>query len=282
MARAPVRHAFTVDLEDWYHGIPIDAGRKASAERRLHVGTDRLLELLGRHQAKATFFCLSPTAREHPQLLRRIADSGHDIGSHGESHDLVYEMSQARFREETRRSIRELEECVGRPVRSYRAAYFSITRRSLWALEILREQGITFDSSIFPVRNWRYGIHDYSRRPVLVETAHGSLLEYPLSTRRVLGRNLPATGGAYFRLFPYWVTRANVRALEREGMPLVFYLHPWELDPEHPRVGFHWKARATHYVNLRSTEPRLERLLSEFRFTTLGEVLPDAFAGTGQ
>jgi len=277
-----VVHAFTVDLEDWYHGIPIDGARKATAERRLHVGTDRLLELLNRHRAKATFFCLSPTAREHPQIVRRLAEAGHDIGSHGESHDLVYEMTKERFRDETRRSIRELEDCCGRRVRSYRAAYFSITRRSLWALEVLADAGIGFDSSIFPVRNWRYGIPGYSRRPIRVDTAKGPLVEFPLPTRRVLGRNLPATGGAYFRIYPYFLTRANVRALEREGIPLVFYLHPWELDPDHPRVAFHWKARATHYVNLRSTRGRLERLLSEFRFTTLAEVLPDALAAAGQ
>jgi len=277
-----VVHAFTVDLEDWYHGIPIDGGRKGAAERRLQVGTDRLLELLDRHQAKATFFCLSPTAREHAQIVRRLVETGHEVGSHGESHDLVYEMTRERFREETRRSIQELEDCCGRRVRSYRAAYFSITRRSLWALEVLAETGIAFDSSIFPVRNWRYGIPGYSRRPVRVDTPHGPLLEFPLSTRRVLGRNLPATGGAYFRLYPYFLTRANVRALEREGIPLVFYLHPWELDPDHPRVAFHWKARATHYVNLRSTYGRLERLLADFRFTTLAEVLPDALPAAGQ
>ncbi len=116
-----------------------------------------------------------------------------------------------------------------------------------------------------------------------VDTAHGPLLEFPLSTRRVLGRNLPATGGAYFRLYPYFVTRANVRALEREGMPVVFYLHPWELDPDHPRVPFQLEADgATHYANLRSTRRRLERLLSEFRFATLAEVLPDALARTRQ
>jgi polysaccharide deacetylase family protein (PEP-CTERM system associated) len=277
-----VRHAFTVDLEDWYHGIPIDDRRKAAAERRLHVGTEQLIELLDRHDAKATFFCLSPTAREHPQIVRRLADAGHDIGSHGESHDLVYEMTRERFREETRRSIRELEDCSGRQLRCYRAAYFSITKRSLWALEILAELGIAFDSSIFPVRNWRYGIPGYSRRPLRVETAKGPILEFPLPTRRVLGRDLPAAGGAYFRIYPYFVTKANVRALEREGIPVVFYLHPWELDPDHPRVAFPWKPKLTHYANLRSTRPRLERLLADFRFTTLPEVLPDALAGTSQ
>ena len=159
-----MRHAFTVDLEDWYHGIPVARETKRTAERRLQIGTERLLALLGRHGVRATFFVLSPAAREHAPLVRRIADAGHDIGSHGLSHDLIYEMSPERFREETRTSLRELADCTGREVRSYRAAYFSITRRSLWALAVLASESIRYDSSIFPVRNWRYGIPDWSRR----------------------------------------------------------------------------------------------------------------------
>lgn len=276
-----MRHAFTVDLEDWYHGIPIGAESKRAAERRLHVGTDKLLELLHRNNARATFFALSLIAHEHPALLRRIADAGHDVGSHGLSHDFIYDMSRDRFRDETRSSIRDLEDCIGRPVRSYRAAYFSITARSLWALDILAAEGVRFDSSIFPVKNWRYGIPDYPRRPVMVTTAHGPLLEFPISTRRVLGRNVPTTGGAYFRIYPYLLTRANMDAAEREGLPVVFYLHPWELDAGHPFVRFHPKAMLTHYARLRSTEPKLGRLLADYCFTTLGEVLTDAFPGLG-
>jgi polysaccharide deacetylase family protein (PEP-CTERM system associated) len=279
---AAVNHAFTVDLEDWYHGIPIAQERKASAERRLHVGTERLLDMLARHGARATFFALGLVAREHPALLRQIAAAGHDIGSHGLSHDFVYDMSPDRFREETRASIRDLQDCIGKPVRSYRAAYFSITRRSLWALDVLAGEGIRFDSSIFPVKNWRYGIPDYSRKPAVVETAHGPILEFPLSTRRILGVNVPTTGGAYFRLYPYAVTRLNIRASEREDLPVVFYLHPWELDPEHPFIGFRKKAMVTHYARLRSTGPKIERLLADFRFGTLGEVLDAAFPGLGQ
>jgi polysaccharide deacetylase family protein (PEP-CTERM system associated) len=223
---------------------------------------------------------LSPIAQEHPTLVRRIAEAGHDIGSHGLSHDLIYEMTPERFREETRRSIRDLENFTGRKVVSYRAAYFSITRRSLWALDILVEEGIRYDSSIFPVRNWRYGIPDFSRRPTVVDTRAGPLLEFPISTVRRLGRNVPTTGGAYFRIYPYILTRANMRASEREGMPVVFYLHPWELDPRHPVVPFKRKAMITHYINLRSTKPKLARLCREFRFTTLPEVLADAFPGS--
>ena len=277
----PMRHAFTVDLEDWYHGIPVAASSKLRAERRLHVGTDKLLALLARHDARATFFVLGPTAREHPALIRRIAAMGHDIGSHGESHDFVYDMSETRFREETRSSVRDIEDLIGKKVDSYRAAYFSITRRSLWALAVLAGEGIRYDSSIFPIENWRYGIADYPRGPQRIDTAEGPLVEFPISTRRVLGKNVPTTGGAYFRLYPYAVSRANVRANVAEGRPVVFYLHPWELDPHHPVVPFHLKAMATHYVNLRSTEGKLDRLLSDFRFTTLAEVLHDAFPRSG-
>jgi polysaccharide deacetylase family protein (PEP-CTERM system associated) len=274
-------HAFTVDLEDWYHGIPVSGETKAGAERRLHIGTERLLELLARHRTRATFFMLSPVVREHPALARRIADAGHEVGSHGLSHDLVYEMSPQRFREETRSSVRDIEDCVGQPVTSYRAAYFSVTRRSMWALEVLAQEGIRFDSSIFPVANWRYGIPDYHRRPVVVQTEHGPLAEFPISTRQLFGRNLPTTGGAYFRIYPYLLSRANIRASEREGVPVVFYLHPWELDPEHPKVAFSKKAMLTHYVNLRSTVPKLERLLNDHTFTTLGDVLKHAFPQLG-
>lgn len=272
-------HAFTVDLEDWYHGIPIAAESKARAEKRLHVGTEKLLELLHRNNARATFFVLTPTVREHPALLRRIADAGHDVGSHGTSHDLLYEMSPERFRDETRASVRAIEDTLGRRVDSYRAAYFSITRRSLWALDVLAEEGIRYDSSIFPIRNWRYGIPDYARGPTVVDTRAGRLLEFPLSTRRLFGRTLPATGGAYFRIYPYALTRANIHASLREGHPVVFYLHPWELDPSHPLVRFRARAMATHYANLRSTEKKLARLLGEFRFGTLAEVLERAFPG---
>jgi polysaccharide deacetylase family protein (PEP-CTERM system associated) len=276
-----MRHAFTVDLEDWYQGIPIAREDKARATRRLAVGTDRLLELLARHGARATFFCLSSIAAEHPAILRRISDAGHEIGSHGESHDLIYEMSPERFRDETRRSLRALEDCIGRPVRAYRAAYFSITRRSLWALDILAAEGVRYDSSIFPVKNWRYGIPDYPRTPQRVDTANGPILELPITTRVVAGRNIPTTGGAYFRIYPYALSRANIRAAEREGLPVNFYLHPWELDPGHPFVRFKPKAMVTHYWRLGSTRPKLERLLTDFRFTTLGEVLDDAFPGLG-
>ncbi len=273
-----VRHAFTVDVEDWYQGVPIPEATRATAERRLHVGLERLLELLDQRGVRGTFFLLGPVAVEHPALVRRIAAAGHEIGCHGWSHDLLYTMTPERMRDETRRACEVISSLTGQPVVAYRAAYFSVTRASLWALEVLAGLGFRYDSSIFPVRNWRYGIPDFAPRPQRIDTPAGPIYELPISIRRVLGRNLPASGGAYLRIYPYWLTRSNLRAAEAAGRPTVFYLHPWELDADHPRVRFHWKPRLTHYVNLRSTEPKLARLLRDFRFGPLSEVLDHELA----
>lgn len=272
------RHAFTVDVEDWFDGIPIAAASKQSAERRLHVGMDRILDLLGRFGYKGTFFILGPIAEAYPDLVRRLDAEGHEIGCHGWSHDLLYTMDRARFRDETRMAADVISSLTGRPVTAYRAAYFSVTTASLWALDVLAELGFRYDSSIFPVKNWRYGIPGFSPDPQVIPTPAGPIYELPLSVRRVFGRNVPLTGGAYFRLYPYALTRANMRWSERAGRPAVFYLHPWELDPDHPRVDFQVKPRLTHYVNLRSTHAKLAALMSDFRFGTLSEVLEDEIA----
>lgn len=275
--RLPLRHAFTVDVEDWYHGIPISSRLKARAERRLEHGMDRLLELLHTHRTRATFFLLGPIAAEYPSMVRMLAEEGHELGCHGWSHKLIYEMTPMLFRDETKRALSVIEDLTGRPVRAYRAAYFSITRDSLWALDVLTELGVRYDSSIFPIRNWRYGIADFDPHPQQIATLNGPIYEFPLTVRRIAGHNLPACGGAYFRLYPFWLTRSNLRAAERQGRPAIFYLHPWELDPDHPRVAFYWKAWLTHYSNLGVTVPKLQRLLHEFEFGPLGEVLEGEF-----
>jgi polysaccharide deacetylase family protein (PEP-CTERM system associated) len=271
-------HAFTVDVEDWSHGIPIPDVTKAALPSRLDRGLGRLLDLMSEHGVRGTFFLLGPIALAQPGLVRRIVEMGHEIGCHGWSHDLLYRMSPERFRAETQRAREAIREITGREVRAYRAAYFSITRRSLWALDILAELGFRYDSSVIPVRNWRYGIPGFDPYPHLIKTAAGPIYEFPISVRRLFGQMLPIAGGAYFRIYPYALTRANFRWAERQGKPAVFYLHPWELDPDHPRVAFDWRARVTHYVNLRRTGPRLRRLLDDFKFAPLGEVLESAVA----
>jgi polysaccharide deacetylase family protein (PEP-CTERM system associated) len=278
---APLRHAFTVDVEDWYDGIPIAPMNKRTAERRLHVGLDRLLGLLEARSVRGTFFVLGPLARDNPAVVRTLAAAGHEVGCHGWSHDLLYTMTRERFRDETARARDAIAAAAGKPVTAYRAAYFSITRDSFWALEELAALGFRYDSSIFPVRNWRYGIPDYPRRPQRIETARGTIAELPITVRDVLGVRVPSAGGAYFRIYPYALIRSNFHASEGADVPVVFYLHPWELDPDHPRVPFYWKARLTHYINLRSTHAKLRRLLAEFAFGPLSEVLEHEISRSG-
>ncbi|MDE2797390.1 MAG: DUF3473 domain-containing protein [Gemmatimonadota bacterium] len=267
-----MRHAFTVDVEDWYQGIPISNQMSAQSEPRLEKNCHHLLDIMAEYDVRGTFFILGPVAQQYPNLIRRIASEEHELGCHGWSHDLVYEMTPERFQKETQRASAAISDVTAQPVTAYRAAYFSITAQSLWALDILAELGFQCDSSIFPVHNWRYGIPDFDLAPRIVKTASGPICEIPISVRQMGKMRLPVTGGAYFRLFPYFVSRANMRAVSKQQRAVIFYLHPWELDPDHPRIAFYWKARLTHYANLKATEPRLRRLLTDFSFCQLREI----------
>ena len=267
---APPLSAFTVDFEDWYQGIEIDRGDWGGFENRLAVGTSVLLDLLDGAGVRGTFFILGAAAEQAPDLVREIARRGHEIGSHGYGHGFVYDLGPEGFRADLERSLEILAGLVSAPVRGYRAPYFSITRGAEWAFDVLRACGIEYDSSVFPVRNYRYGIPDAPRHPHQVRPG---LLELPPSTWRCAGRNLPVAGGAYFRLFPYTLTRLGLRRVQAEGLPAVFYLHPWELDPDQPRPPLPRRIAATHYFNLAATETRLRRLLADFTFGPAAEVL---------
>jgi polysaccharide deacetylase family protein (PEP-CTERM system associated) len=271
-SKAP-KNALTIDFEDWYQGLEIPHTDWQGYEDRLPESGRRLLRLLAEAGVRATFFVLGRVAEMHPELVREIVADGHEIGTHGWSHTLVYRMRPQEFGDELRRSIRLLEDLGGRPVIGHRAPFFSITRQSLWALEILAEAGIRYDSSVFPVRNYRYGIEDAERWPHTITAGPRQIVEFPISTWRIGGRNLPIAGGAYFRILPYGFTRQGLRAVNREGHAAVFYLHPWELDPEHPRIRLPRRIALTHYANLRSTAGRLRRLLRDFRFAPMKEVL---------
>jgi polysaccharide deacetylase family protein (PEP-CTERM system associated) len=265
-------NALTIDLEDWYHGIELPPSRWREFEDRLVPATERLLSILAEHEVRATFFVLGDVAARHPELVREIHRLGHEIGTHGCSHRFVYQQGRETFREDIRQSLELLQACGCDGVAGHRAPYFSITRQSLWALEILAKLGLRYDSSIFPVSNYRYGIPDAERWPHRIDVDGGSLIEFPISTWRVRGKNIPIAGGAYFRLLPYALTRRGIAAVNRSG-PLAFYLHPWELDPGHPRIPLPRRVALTHYTNLRATEPRLRRLLQEFRFAPMKDVL---------
>ena len=265
-----IENAFSVDLEDWYQGLEIDMAEWGRFENRLRVGTDRLLELLEEAGVQATFFVLGRAAEQAPELIREIHARGHEIGTHGYSHRFVYELGEEGFRRDLRRSLEVLDEIVGVEVLGHRAPFFSITRDAFWAFEVLREYGIAYDSSIFPVVNYRYGIPD---APRWIHTVGEGMTEFPLSTCRFFGRNIPVGGGAYFRLFPYTFTRRGLRMLNASGRAAVFYIHPWELDPDHPRLNLPRRISLTHYWNLGKTQKRLRRLLREFGFTTMRQVL---------
>jgi polysaccharide deacetylase family protein (PEP-CTERM system associated) len=269
-----VQNALTVDVEDYFHvaalAPSIERSSWTSRESRVVANTHRLLGLFEHFEARATFFVLGWVAERHPQLVRDIAARGHEVACHGFSHRLVYEQPRAEFVEETRRAKRLLEDIIGAPVLGYRAASYSIVRQSLWALDILVELGFAYDSSIFPVRHDRYGIPGAERVPHRMSTPSGqSIVEWPLSTAEILGCRLPVAGGGYFRLLPYWLSRWGLASINRrERRPFIFYLHPWEIDPDQPRVSAGLLSRVRHYTNLEKCEERLRMLLREFRFGT--------------
>ena len=273
-----IPNALTVDVEDYFHVSAFaDAIRRDDwdrMERRYEANTRRILDLFEVAGVRATFFVLGWVAERSPGLARQIAEAGHEVACHGYSHQLIYRQTPAQFEAETRLSKRILEDATGGAVTGYRAASYSITRDSLWALDVLLEAGFEYDSSVFPVRHDRYGIPGAPTAPAVVATPRGgTIVEFPLSVARWGGLNVPVAGGGYFRLFPYAVTRAGLRQLERRSQPAVFYLHPWEVDPDQPRIDAGWLSRFRHYNNLDQFEPRLRRLLDDFAFSTMREVL---------
>lgn len=269
----PSKHAFSIDVEDWYQGLEIPLSEWGRFEHRVEVSMSALLELMERYGVRATCFVLGKVAEEHPQLVRAIQAAGHEVATHGYSHEKVYDLTPRRFREELRRSMRLLEDLTGEKVIGHRAPYFTITEQSLWALDVLAEEGILYDSSIHPVFNYRYGIPDAERRPAFLSLASGGrLLEIPVSTYPASRVNIPVGGGAYFRLYPYALTRAALGQLEGKGEGLSLYMHPWEVDPNHPRIPLPARVRITHYVNLCSTASKLNRLFQDFEFAPYREV----------
>lgn len=275
-----VRNAMTIDVEDYFHVAALASAIRPEdwdrRECRVEDNTRRLLALFAEHDLRATFFVLGWVADRYPTLVREISAAGHEIASHGQSHQLVYHQSPAVFREETARAKGTLEDLLQRPVEGYRAASYSITRQSLWALDILAELGFLWDSSIFPVRHDRYGIPDTPRWPHRLTTPAGhTLIEFPLSTWQFGRYRLPIAGGGYFRLYPYGLSAHGLGRINREGKPFIFYLHPWEIDPAQPRVKVDALSRFRHYNNLDRCEARLRRLLRRFAFTTVRQVLEE-------
>lgn len=271
-----ITNAFSVDVEDYFHveafAGTLDPGQWERMPYRAEHNTRAMLELLARHSVRATFFVLGWIARRSPALVREIQGAGHEVACHGMTHRVVYGQSRETFRRETQEAKQQLEDATGTAVRGYRAATYSVTKDSLWALEELEALGFEYDSSIFPIRHDLYGIPDAPRFRFRPEGSR--LLEIPITTVEWMGRRLPCGGGGYFRLLPYALFRAGLRRVNRRDRePGVFYCHPWEIDPEQPRIaGAPWKSRLRHYTNLRHMRRKLERLLTDFRWGRMDEV----------
>ena len=272
-----VRHHFTVDVEEYFQVSAFERAVPRAAWEGLAARTPalvpRLLELLARHEARGTFFVLGWVAQRHPALVKDIQRAGHEIASHGWDHARVRPGGWDEFRESVRRSKQALEDLTGAAVRGFRAPSFSITPGREWALDVLIEEGYDYDSSLFPIRRPGYGYPGAAPDPHWLERPAGRVAEIPPTTLHCCGVRLPAAGGAYFRILPYALTRAAFRACERRGTPGTFYIHPWEIDPAQPRLAAPWHARLRHYTGLARTLPRLQRLLADFRFTSIAETV---------
>ena len=272
------RHALTIDVENWYHAEnmrPVaPADRWSGLASHLRGNVDRLLELFSRRGVRATFFVLGSAAEREPAVVRAIADAGHEVACHGWSHQLIYRQTPEEFRDETRRAKRFLEDLSGQPVTGYRASTFSIVEKTLWALDVLAEEGFSYDSSIAPVSHDRYGIPSAPVAPHVRDLEdERRIVEFPVSFGSLLSKRFPV-GGGFFRLFPRRWTRNALNACAADGRPGTLYLHPWEVDPDPPRPrGLPFFNRFRHYARIAATRDKLDRLLGEVPFTTMAEVL---------
>jgi polysaccharide deacetylase family protein (PEP-CTERM system associated) len=277
-APGAIVNAMTVDVEDYFHVSAFDSvvsrARWETFESRVSRNTDRLLELFDRAGVRSTFFVLGWVAARFPTLVRRIADLGHEVASHGYNHQLVYMLTPRQFREDVRAARAAIEDAAGMSVVGFRAPSYSVIESSLWTIDVLIEEGFVYDSSIFPIHHDRYGIPDSPRHPYVLRRACGSLLEVPGSTVRLGRVNLPIGGGGYFRQFPYGWTKWGIERVNRvEQKPVTFYTHPWEIDPDQPRIAVGAATRVRHYRGLDRTARRLARLLADFRFDSVTSML---------
>jgi polysaccharide deacetylase family protein (PEP-CTERM system associated) len=273
-----MKNALTIDVEEFFQVHALTKAVKVEEwdgfAGSVEENTAVILEILERKRVKATFFCLGWIAERHNGLIKRLSDCGHEIASHGYAHQVIYSQTPESFREDVSKSKDIIEGITGRPVLGYRAPTYSITEKTLWALDILEELGFVYDSSIFPVHHDNYGIPSAPRFPYRIEDR--KIAEFPISTVKLGSLNFPIAGGGYFRLFPYLLTKMGLKSVEREGMPFIFYLHPWEFNPDTPKVaGLSALSRFRTYVNLARTKPRFERLVSDFEFDTVSGVLGD-------
>jgi polysaccharide deacetylase family protein (PEP-CTERM system associated) len=278
-------NVLSVDVEEFYHAAIFRRGAGAAAgrsfESRVEASMERLAGLMRAHQARATLFVLGEVAAAHPALIRRMAADQHEIACHGHAHDDVSSLGPGGFRADIRRAKAQIEDVVGQSVIGYRAPNFSIGPSQSWAYEILAEEGFHYDSSVHPIHHDRYGQPEAPRFPYEIwRSGPLSLTEFPVGTVRLFGVNLPVGGGGFFRLLPYELVRSGIRRINlREHQPVMFYLHPWELDPGQPRPPMPWHHRFRHYVGVENEAAKLDRLLGDFHFGTARAFLDARVAG---
>ena len=272
-----MKHALSFDVEEFFQVANLRGHFEKEAwdavPSRLDHGMDAVLGCLAQNNARATFFFLGWVAERRPDLVRRCLAEGHEVASHGYDHEFLHDLGEAAFEADLARTEAALERAGAPRPLGFRASTFTLTRRTWWAFDVLARRGYRYDSSVHPIRHPVYGVPDFDPGISVVAARGGSVVEFPVSTLRFLGRNWPVGGGGYFRLLPGAAVRAAVGALEKRGRPAALYLHPWEFDPGQPRVEAPAWKRFRHYLNLGRTLPRLERLLSRFRFGSYREVL---------
>ena len=269
-----ITNHLTIDVEEYFQVSAFESiispDDWAHMEFRVEQNTTKMLDLLEEYKVKATFFVVGWVAEKHPHLVKKISQQGHEIGCHSYKHRKVYDLTPDEFRQDTQKAKYILEQVIGNKVLGYRAPSYSITNRSLWALDILEQIGFTYDSSIFPIHHDLYGLPGAPRFRYTIPNK--SLIEYPISTASVLGMRIPIAGGGYFRLFPYWFTKLMLKRINhKEGKPFIFYCHPWEIDPSQPRLtNAKLFSKFRHYNNLAKTSSRLKYLLQDFQFRPIG------------
>ncbi|MCK4384792.1 MAG: DUF3473 domain-containing protein [candidate division Zixibacteria bacterium] len=277
----------TIDVEDWYCASAlrekINSRGEDEWESRISYTLHRVLNLLEEEKARATFFVLGTVAERFPEIVQTIKQRGYEIASHGYAHTSIYLQTKEEFKEDVKKSLLILKNITKGKIKGYRAPNFSVTSDSLWAYETLADLGIEYTSSIFPTKHIlnAYGIPQAPKDPFILKLDDGkSIVEFPLSTVRILGKYFPFGGGAYLRLLPYWYNKWSIKRLNRIGKPALIYFHPWELDPDQPKLDLNLLTRTRHHFNLDIMETKIRKLLKSFRFQSIEETLRDSLKTT--
>ncbi len=266
-----MKNILSIDVEEWFHPeavqhlFPPDSWDER--EPRVERNVEKLLELFDSKKTKATFFVLGWTVRKYPQLIKRMAEAGHEVASHGNSHRMVTKLTPDEFREDLAESIAAIQEITGKKVLGFRAPTFSIVKETRWAWEIMLELGLAYDSSVYPIWHDRYGIPDAPRHPyIALEKESQKLIEFPMPTLKIGNKNFPFGGGGYLRIFPLWFTKYAIKKFNKEGLPAIIYAHPWEFDPEQPRLELGKVQTWRHYYNINTNLNKLDVLLDRFEW----------------